>query len=65
MIVPAPMVHICFYLQRTKQTRHRAMNECFYVKVAAVNFSPMLPKLFRTYSHREEDRGIDLAALFL
>ena len=30
-----------------------------------INFSPMSPKLFRTYPHREEDRGIDLAPLFL
>ena len=30
-----------------------------------VNFSPMLPKLLLTYPHREEDRGIDLAPLFL
>ena len=52
-------------LQRTRQPRHRAMTECFYVKVAAVNFSPMLPKLFRTYLHREEDRGIAMASLFL
>ena len=37
-----------------------------YSKMAAlVNFSPMSPKLFRTYPHREEDRGIDLAPLFL
>jgi hypothetical protein len=31
----------------------------------SVNFSPMSPKLFRIYPHREEDRGIDLAKLFL
>ena len=30
-----------------------------------VNFSPMSPKLFHTYPHREEDWGIDLAPLFL
>ena len=32
-----------------------------------VNFSPMLPKLFRTYPHREEDWGmpIAMASLFL
>ena len=30
-----------------------------------VNFSPMSPKLFRTYPHREEDWGIDLTPLFL
>jgi hypothetical protein len=28
-------------------------------------FSPMSPKLLLTYPHREENRGIDLAPLFL
>jgi hypothetical protein len=30
-----------------------------------VNSSPMSPKLLLTYPHREEERGIDLAPLFL
>ena len=30
-----------------------------------VNFSPMSPRLLLTYPHREEERGIDLAPLFL
>ena len=32
---------------------------------AKVNFSPMSPKLLLTYPHREEDRGIAMASLFL
>ena len=36
-----------------------------YKKVPDIDFSPMLPKLFRTYPHKEENRGIDLAPLFL
>ena len=30
-----------------------------------VNCSPMLPELFDKYPHREEDRKIDVATLFL
>jgi hypothetical protein len=30
-----------------------------------VNFSPMSPKLVRTYTHIEEDRGITMTPLFL
>jgi hypothetical protein len=33
--------------------------------VTTVNLSPVSPKLFRTYPHREEDQGIGLAPLFL
>ena len=31
----------------------------------SVNFSPMSPKFLLTYPHREEDRGIAMASLFL
>ena len=40
-------------------------NSHYFTTGPFVNFSPMSPKLFRTYPHREEDRGIDLAPLFL
>ena len=36
-----------------------------YSQALRVNFSPMSPKLLLTYPHREEDRGIALASLFL
>ena len=39
--------------------------ETQFLWLTEVKFSPMSPKLFRTYPHREEDRGIDLAPLFL
>ena len=35
------------------------------VQWPSIIFSPMSPKLFRTYPHREVDQGIDLASLFL
>ena len=35
------------------------------VHSTSAKFPPMSPKLFRTNSHREEHRGIDLAPLFL
>ena len=34
-------------------------------KLVSVNFSPMSPKLLITHLHRQEDRGIDLAPIFL
>ena len=34
-------------------------------KLVSVNFSPMSPKLLLTHPHREADRGINLAQLFL
>ena len=36
-----------------------------FSKQPTVNFSPMSPKLLLTYPHREEDRGIAMASLFL
>ena len=48
--------------QASKETK--AGPKSLYIS-PVVNFSPMSPKLFRTYPHREEDWGIDLAPLFL
>ena len=58
------MVGACLYCGATEVTK----TVLAFLKLEInpyLNLSPMLPKLFRTYPPKEENRGSDLAPLFL